>query len=45
MKILQQIFNLLLGLSILTIVMTILGYLAFYVGPKLTKNDRHKKNN
>lgn len=45
MRLFHQILNLLFGLSLVVIVISIIGYFAFHIGPKLTNNDRYKKNN
>ena len=45
MKLLHQILDLIFGLSIMLVIMSIIGYFAFHIGPKLTNNDRYKKNN
>ena len=45
MSLIHQILDLIFGLFIMVVIMSMIGYFAFHIGPKLTNNDRHKKNN
>lgn len=45
MKIVDHIINLFLGLSILALIVGFILQISLFILPKLTDNDRHKKDN
>lgn len=44
MTILQQVFNLIIGLVSLIMIISSIAGVAFWLGNKMNKDDRHKTN-